>query len=551
MSKDFVVVSSLSLSYFRVFKELEIKDVTNRHVFMGANGVGKTSVLWALVLLIRAYNSRVTSSQYASNPSINIDGTELSLILNHTALARVDINKCVTQVGADYTKDQQTTISATICGSEFKCLIEENGSVKLFPATPIARDEKIRFAFVSSEAYFEDPRFEVRAMDIFTSVVQNIRGRYEALPGNLKSELDAHLGNLFGVRLVPKDQALLVEKDGRLVEIMFAGSALRKTFTTLVLLYSLIATAEQAKVLLIEELEAQLYPTLQRKLLCIVERVATTHRVQLFLTSNTDQVMQIFSPNEIFVLLYPQPSQHVSRRECLRSAIDEHLLDIEPAKPLIACEGSDDEFFIKTVAEFLGLDLSKIQFHASASLCSSADYQQTFKNVLQQQGNTASIRFLRDLDFRIGVTPGFQPDTSVFFWSLPCIESYLFVDYCEAHKNDAESPLSFLLESDLQTRFAESYANSFRSQNRTSGDTVHMFSRWTQAIQAAHAKPPSSDDIISVAMVMRGHNWVKDVMKSKTGVLVANLDKGIITRVPTLAAHMKELLTFEKPKKSK
>jgi len=101
---------------------------------------------------------------------------------------------------------------------------------------------------------------------------------------------------LFSIeRLIQKELSLMVEKDGRVVEIMFAGSAFRKTFSMLVLLYSLIATPGKYRILLIEELESQLYPTLQHKLLCIVERLTSIHKIQLLLASNSDQVMKIFS----------------------------------------------------------------------------------------------------------------------------------------------------------------------------------------------------------------------------------------------------------------
>jgi hypothetical protein len=56
-------LASLSISNFRLFKQLSIKHITEKHVIMGANGSGKTSVLWGIILLLRAYDAMAPDSQ--------------------------------------------------------------------------------------------------------------------------------------------------------------------------------------------------------------------------------------------------------------------------------------------------------------------------------------------------------------------------------------------------------------------------------------------------------------------------------------------------------
>jgi hypothetical protein len=112
--------------------------------------------------------------------------------------------------------------------------------------------------------------------------------------------------------------------------------------------------------------------------------------------------------------------------------------------------------FIKTVAAMMDLNTSRIQFR---SLGSSDKYRKIFTTLATADDSTIPpIHYLRDPNFRIGVASGLQA-TNEFFWDLPSIKSYLFVDYCERHKNDPESPLAFLI--DKEAIFATAYVNSF------------------------------------------------------------------------------------------
>lgn len=88
---------------------------------------------------------------------------------------------------------------------------------------------------------------------------------------------------------------VFIVQDDCSVEVMFTGSALRKTFATLILVFTLAAVDEKSRVLLIEELEDQIYPTLQKKLASHIVRIAEQHKMQLIVTSNSDHVRKSFS----------------------------------------------------------------------------------------------------------------------------------------------------------------------------------------------------------------------------------------------------------------
>lgn len=79
------------------------------------------------------------------------------------------------------------------------------------------------------------------------------------------------------------------------VEILFAGEALRKVFTALTLLYSLVETEESAKVFLVEEPEAHLYPTLQSGVFTLFCDIANANDIQLFVTTNAESILNLCS----------------------------------------------------------------------------------------------------------------------------------------------------------------------------------------------------------------------------------------------------------------
>lgn len=222
------------------------------------------------------------------------------------------------------------------------------------------------------------------------------------------------------------------------------------------------------------------------------------------------------------------------------SAVKTHLLDIEMVKPLIVCEGSDDVMFLQTVAALMGLSLQSVQLHASSSLCSSEELKRSFEAIATHVGATTKVRYLRDLDFRVGNKPG----PSEFFWDLPTIESYIFVDYCEQHKNDARSPLAFMLDAELSKAFALTYVNSFRSQNRDDEKLIVMLNNWSTAVAAASQVPVTSEAILAVARVVHGHTWVKQVMGSSTTQFIASLTASILASNPQLGTLMNTLVKY-------
>jgi len=171
--------------------------------------------------------------------------------------------------------------------------------------------------------------------------------------------------------------------------------------------------------------------------------------------------------------------------------------------------------------------------------------QELMTKLIQCQSNSIQpIRFLRDPDFRLNAQPGLNGNE--FFWSLPSIESYLFLYHCEKTvlDNSLPSPLIFLHDEDMQKLFATDYANGFRSQNQNPDDLWLMFKNWNEALESAKNPNPTTKDFVAVAKVIRGRTWVKEVMQSTTPKLITDVNANITKYCPDLKELLHKLITF-------
>lgn len=57
------MLSTFSIQNFRRFTDWSLKSIPSPLVISGDNGSGKTTVLWAVVLFFRGFNSFITSNR--------------------------------------------------------------------------------------------------------------------------------------------------------------------------------------------------------------------------------------------------------------------------------------------------------------------------------------------------------------------------------------------------------------------------------------------------------------------------------------------------------
>jgi hypothetical protein len=366
----------------------------------------------------------------------------LSQLLNYPGLeSLVSLGDFIRK---DETNKDKEHLNATIAGMllnrPFSSKIVTNGAVYLEPSAAEIK-AKIRFAFIGPDTSYIRGNDEPRDTEVLSSLRPTSRSLYQALPLEHKVAIQKHIQEMFSITLESSDRySIFAVQNDQKVEIMFQGAAFRKVFATFAILYTLASAIEHNRILLIEEPEALLYPTLQRKLLEVLFEVTTTYQIQLIVTSNSDLVIRSFSPRETFVLMgsaKPDVGHHMHRHKWVKKAVDHHLLGVEPSKPLVLCEGADDEHFVTTMASFFGLgaEVSKVQFRHFPDLSSSKSLQK-LATKLATELEITNVLFLRDLDFRMTVQPGINKDRE-FFWDFPAT-IFLFIT---AKRTRASCPL--------------------------------------------------------------------------------------------------------------
>jgi predicted ATPase len=75
-------ITYLSVHQFRQFEQLSLHNLIWTNVIMGANGSGKTSVLWAIIVVLRSFNLCVKGSKWGEQTKVVIEGMDFSRLIN-------------------------------------------------------------------------------------------------------------------------------------------------------------------------------------------------------------------------------------------------------------------------------------------------------------------------------------------------------------------------------------------------------------------------------------------------------------------------------------
>lgn len=187
-------VERIDFKDFRHFSNAEVRNLTSKNLIMGENGSGKTTILWGIVLLLRAYNSHHTMA------SVPLKADELTELLNwgfeflyflkdliRQGAEEVldDLPFCRTRPLLLPTPQPHCQVVGKIAGDHDKltCVIRPNGELMVLHPSSVSCPEhpKIRFALVGSEVHLCAGRKEVVALDLLSSSRQSHRYRYESL----------------------------------------------------------------------------------------------------------------------------------------------------------------------------------------------------------------------------------------------------------------------------------------------------------------------------------------------------------------------------------
>jgi energy-coupling factor transporter ATP-binding protein EcfA2 len=183
-------ITSLCVEAFRCFSSLTIHTTHWKNLILGSNGSGKTSLVWALLLLLRGYNTRAKRSTHTESELVEVQRLdELADLFNYPGLTNSSFGAIFCPSTLSGHPHEVIKVSGDVCGSKFTCQYNTSGVLSLCPNKHDPPAEEIRFAFMSPETVFTSPRKEVDDVDVLSSAVPAARKLFRALSLEFKAHI--------------------------------------------------------------------------------------------------------------------------------------------------------------------------------------------------------------------------------------------------------------------------------------------------------------------------------------------------------------------------
>lgn len=296
----------LTLKNYKCFPSIAIPLDQPILIIYGSNGSGKTQLIWAILLFLRAYNIRVGGKK-----SFNLL-PNLADLLCHTPYRYLDsfcsfantLNEDADSTDIPFILSRENAIDSCM-------VLYVNGKVEFqIPTDPSFPPlEKIAFAYASFSFHFHPPKVEeIGDFEILTSSANNIRLLFSTLPIESKDFISSKMTELFGCKSIEQTQVPrkydinIVEENSYQREIMFCGSAFQKIFVGFVLLECLINKSEAIKFFLMEEIETLLDERLLNPYFISISNRCEEKMVQLFISSNSTAIVNSVFPSTLLHL---------------------------------------------------------------------------------------------------------------------------------------------------------------------------------------------------------------------------------------------------------
>ncbi|KJE90476.1 hypothetical protein CAOG_01786 [Capsaspora owczarzaki ATCC 30864] len=562
---------SLRLQNFKRFHDLVFKFSSSPKVIAGRNGFGKTQLLWAIMVYLRAYNARVEkNSTWHSNGERYLPLTSL--------------------FGDPYFEQQDGTVyKSLITSARDTATLTGTFGPKSWPteiqvqlratSTEVRHDDgqvhqKIRFAFVQPFYQWGLYSKEVQGSSkhLLTTGEQHLRTRLKDLKSKYKLRtgadvaeiLQERLSAVFGIRYAVRIASIVVYvqeelPDGTMgaeLEIGACSSSLQKVMALYVLFFLLaFSTAADAapsgeipspasspdvseeskglpdpaawkspstqRILLVDELEALLYETAAARLFDMLASDCEAHGVQLVITSNSNGVVQKVHQSDLLLL---GPNGPMSNGGTFYNELCQITSTV---RPILVVDGETDVKFIRQFAPRL-VEKFTIVPSGSAGTDGSWNHRIAFARALHLAGFKPPI-FLKDSEMMASssrldnLQRAYLADfagaaAGVYFTRLPCIESYLYLHLLLASPANAEkvlkeklSPMLALEES--RDYFVEIYKqHSSKLRPSLSNESVQEYATrlWNDRLQALrNAKDHDFGFWRGLVCLLKGHALYK------------------------------------------
>ena len=334
----------LHLKDFKRFPEATIELSPEPRLFVGRNGSGKTQLLWAIQLFFLAYNGRSTKSTQSENQPFSFSNLGGLLGTPYFVQGNEDFGSFVRR-GAT---SKLTEIGATLSdGTTITYRIKANGQMTLDSSHDPQDYPKIRFALVTASVQFAGLA-TISALEELVSSGPRLRPIFKALSQGYKDLVNERLREFFPTHATIRsdDYKILVTDNAKCeTDIGLCGSAFQKVFAAFTMLFTLASVEERQRVLLVEEPESQLYPSLVADVFDRLAEDARAHGIHLIATTGAKDIMLRVPPDNI-VVLSPELTTAVPLANVPHELVT-ICPDLVTPRPLLFVEGDDDIKFYK------------------------------------------------------------------------------------------------------------------------------------------------------------------------------------------------------------
>jgi len=542
-------LKEITVQDFKRFSLLKMK-FKNRICIVGANGSGKTSVLHAIILTLRSYNSKCSNSKRFNEDKFQIH-REVYFLLNKPIYAKLFSFDNFIRKSKESKESKEKDIKyASLIGLfndniSMECFIKGNGKLEIYPKPPnFEIQEKIRFAFVGADAHFFEP-YHSGSKEILTSdsVVRKMcidLFKTELPKKNLvdiMKDLFPEIENIYIKDSIPPK--ILIEEKETITEVMHYGDAFQKIFVSFILLFTLIQLPEKRKIFLMEEPETFIYSQLFDKFFPIIDHLASKHKIQMIWTSNSSYFNTSYKSN-IFLLNPFGESCYIEDNHDAELFFNTRLLNLmnQPLNNIIFCEGSDDVTFISFIIDHLLCKSSRnITFVPNIPVDEKgiAAIHKAIKKISPQ----IKVIFIKDPDFMdkdlLNQTRKRLDDQKIplYYWDLPSIESFFFLNYALTCESSELLKLKKDLVRHSSTLTLDFYEGHRQKENKSTARSVFE-ERFNRELWK------NNTNWESVASVIRGHSFVKLVVKKTNSDFYKEWEKDL----PGIKQRLNGLVKF-------
>ncbi|KJE91799.1 hypothetical protein CAOG_08644 [Capsaspora owczarzaki ATCC 30864] len=487
-------LTSLQLTNFRKFKDETFHLTTSPKVIMGRNGSGKTQLLWAIAIFLRSYNTRVATSNWhkQNKPTLALGplfGDPFFEYETDTSSALIRQGETTATLLGNFSDGRKVSFVINPAKSNRARMIEQ-------PDTAEQPPRKVRYAFVQPSFLWGEHQRQEDTGDkhLLTTGRRHMLRRVEDLVKKDAAALAAITGSIqhiFGVddltlEFIDDPNRLFVKESGVQLDIGMCAASLQKVVAIYVLFHLLrVSTAGEAegrqdcddneatqRILLIDEPEALLYDCVAERLFLRLRQDCHDAKIQLVITTNSKALAKSVNQQDI-VMLGPAGPIRLDAAS-LTDYVEELAQITSIDRPVLLLDGKNDvEFYKKYVP-----NLSK-HFQLISGGTDTRHQLPTLTKLLIETVNQP-LFILRDSELRAcwpesllawgeyclsNVQKEVRPRCQIFFTSLPCIESYLFVHCALTDSSFADDQAAQVKQKLCSSKSVTRFINYFTEQN--------------------------------------------------------------------------------------